>query len=141
MWNWNKPIKFAHLWKLANQSTLNKAHVVRRAYTMKFFFHRWLDFSFDSFLSTFHTWIHHESISEEKIFTWFLIKIFSSEIHFTNQRSIEKNQNNKADYKKKTRKLRKWIVTGGNFFIISRIINWVISQFLHINFKSESRTS
>ena len=33
------------------------------------------------------------------------------------------NQNNKADYKKKTRKLWKWIVIGGNFFIISRIIN------------------
>ena len=113
---------------------------------------------------------NHESISEEKIFTRFLIKIFSSEIHFTNQRSnlywkwrkwlmwgeherrnewkfknirmkkIEKNQNNKADYKKKTRKLWKWIVIGGNFFIISRIINWVTSQFLNINFKSGSRT-
>ena len=50
------------------------------------------------------------------------------------------NQNNKADYKKKTRKLWKWIVIGGNFFIISRIINWVTSQFLNINFKSGSRT-
>ena len=50
------------------------------------------------------------------------------------------NQNNKADYKKKTRKLWKWIVIGGNFFIISRIINWVPSQFLNINFKSGSRT-
>ena len=50
------------------------------------------------------------------------------------------NQNNKADYKKKTRKLWKWIVIGGNFFIISRIINWVTSQFLNINFKSRSRT-
>ena len=28
MWNWSKPIKFPHLWKLDNQSTLNKAHVV-----------------------------------------------------------------------------------------------------------------
>ena len=27
MWNLKKPIKFAHLWKLANQSTL-KAHVI-----------------------------------------------------------------------------------------------------------------
>ena len=27
----NKPIKFAHLWKLANQSTLNKAHVIKIA--------------------------------------------------------------------------------------------------------------
>ena len=108
---------------------------------------------------------NHESISEEKIFTRFLIKIFSSEIHFTNQRSNVywkwrkwlmwgehkrrnewkfknirmKNQNNKADHKKKTRKLWKWIVIGGNFFIISRI-NWVTSQFLNINFKWGSRT-
>ena len=28
MWNSSKPIKFAHLWKLASQSTLNKAHVI-----------------------------------------------------------------------------------------------------------------
>ena len=28
MWNSSKPIKFPHLWKLANQSTLNKAHVI-----------------------------------------------------------------------------------------------------------------
>ena len=28
IWNWSKPIKFPHLWKLANQSTLNKAHVI-----------------------------------------------------------------------------------------------------------------
>ena len=28
MWNSKKPIKFAHLQKLANQSTLNKAHVI-----------------------------------------------------------------------------------------------------------------
>ena len=27
MWNSSKPIKFPHLWKLANQSTLNKVHV------------------------------------------------------------------------------------------------------------------
>ena len=27
-WNSSKPIKFPHLWKLANQSTLNKAHVI-----------------------------------------------------------------------------------------------------------------
>ena len=109
---------------------------------------------------------NHESISEVKIFTRFLINFFSSEIHFTNQRSNlhwkwrkwlmwgehkrrnewkfknirMKNQNNKADHKKKTRKLWKWIVIGGNFFIISRIINWVTSQFLNINFKSGSRT-
>ena len=31
----------------------------------------------------------------------------------------EKNQSNKADYKKKTRKLWKWIVIRGNFFIIA----------------------
>ena len=28
VWNSSKPIKFPHLWKLANQSTLNKAHVI-----------------------------------------------------------------------------------------------------------------
>ena len=50
------------------------------------------------------------------------------------------NQNNKADYNKKTRKLWKWIIIGANFFNISRIINWVRSQFLNINFKSGSRT-
>ena len=103
------------------------------------------------------------------MFTWFLVKIFSSEIHFTNQRSNlywkwrkwlmwgeherrnewkfknirtkkKENQNKKADYKKKTRKLWKWIVIGGNFFIINRIINWVTSQFLNISFTSGSRT-
>ena len=51
----------------------------------------------------------------------------------------EKNQNKKAGYKKKTRKLWKWIVIGGIFFI-NKIINWVTSQFLNINFKSGSRT-
>ena len=66
---------------------------------MKFFFHRWLIFSFDSFLSTFNTCIQLRNVNEisqstimkvfqkEKIFTRFLIKIFSFEIHFTNQRS------------------------------------------------------
>ena len=34
----------------------------------------------------------------------------------------EKNQNKKAGYKKKTRKLWKWIVIGG-FFFINKIIN------------------
>ena len=28
MWHLSKPMKFAHLWKLANQSTLNKPHVI-----------------------------------------------------------------------------------------------------------------
>ena len=57
------------------------------------------------------------------------------------KRTYEKreNQSNKADYNKKTRKLQKWIIIGGNFFNISRIINWVMSQFLNINFKSGSR--
>ena len=35
----------------------------------------------------------------------------------------QKNQNNKANHKKKTRKLWKWIVIGGNFYVIGRIIN------------------
>ena len=39
------------------------------------------------------------------------------------EKQIVKNQNNKADFNKKTRKLWKWIIIGGNFFIISRIIN------------------
>ena len=111
---------------------------------------------------------NHERISDEKI-TRFLIKIFSSEIHFTNQRSTlywkkckwlmggehkrnewkfknihgnrkQKNQNNKANHKKETRKLWKWIVIEGNFFVVSRIINWGTSQFLNINFKSGSKT-
>ena len=51
----------------------------------------------------------------------------------------QRNQNNKADYNKKTRKLWKWIIIGVNF-IISRIINGVTSPFLNINFKSRSRT-
>ena len=38
-----------------------------------------------------------------------------------------------------TRTLWKWTVIGGNFFIISRIINCITSQFLNINFKSGSR--
>ena len=31
-------------------------------------------------------------------------------------KKIEKNQNNKADYRKKTKKLWKWKIIGGNFF-------------------------
>ena len=41
----------------------------------------------------------------------------------TYKKKIEKGQNNKEDYKKKTRKLWKCIVIGGNFFIISKMIN------------------
>ena len=52
----------------------------------------------------------------------------------------DKNQNNKTDYKKKTRKLWKWIVIGDNFFIINKIIKWVTSQFLNANFKSGPKT-
>ena len=50
------------------------------------------------------------------------------------------NQNNNSDYNRKTTKMWKRIVIGGIFFNISRIINWVTSQFLNINFKSRSRT-
>ena len=56
------------------------------------------------------------------------------------EKKTEKNQNSKADYKQQTRKLWKWIVVGGNFLIISRIINWVTCQSLNINFKGGSRT-
>ena len=38
MWNSSKPTKFPHLWKLANQSTLNEAHVleITKACTVAF---------------------------------------------------------------------------------------------------------
>ena len=32
-------------------------------------------------------------------------------------KKIEKNQNNKTAYKKKTRKLWKWVLIGGNFLL------------------------
>ena len=35
------------------------------------------------------------------------------------EKTIEKNQNNKTDYKKKTRKLWKRIVIGGIIFLLS----------------------
>ena len=41
--------------------------------------------------------------------------------------------------KRITKKLWKWTVIRGNFFIISRIINCITSQFLNINFKRGSR--
>ena len=78
---------------------IQKRFFLRWAYTMKFFFHRWLSFSFDSFLSTFNTYIQLRNVNEifqstimkvfqkKKTFTRFLIKIFSSEIHFMNKRS------------------------------------------------------
>ena len=53
--------------------------LLRRAYTMKFFFHRWLNFSFDSFLSTFNTlyscemWMKFFDLQSWK---YFRIKIF-----------------------------------------------------------------
>ena len=137
---------------------------------MKFFFHMWLNFSFDSFLSTFNTCMQLRNVNEifqssimkvfqKKNFYQIFDKIFSFEIHFTNQRSNlywkwrkwlcevntkeEMNGNLKHTYEKKTeknqkdrlikktRKLWKWIVIGGNFFIISKIITWVTSQFLN----------
>ena len=57
---------------------------------VKFFFRQ---FSFDICVYTVSkcernfSIYNHESISEEKLFTRFLIKVFSSEIHLTNQRS------------------------------------------------------
>ena len=76
-------------------------------------------------------------------------KLFLPEIHFTNQRSNlcwkwrkylmwgeherRMNENLKNTYEKKirvarqkTRKLWKWMVIGGNFFIISRILTYII---------------
>ena len=72
--------------------------MLRRAYTMKFFFHMWLNFSFDSFLSTFNTCMQLRNVNEifqssimkvfqKKNFYQIFDKIFSFEIHFTNQRS------------------------------------------------------
>ena len=45
-----------------------------RAYTMKFFFHRWLNFSFGSFLSTFNTSIQLANVNE--IFQSTVMKVF-----------------------------------------------------------------
>ena len=103
---------------------------------------------------------NHESISEENIFPRFLIKSFSfwSRFHESKIKSLlkmtqmanvrwtrkkkwmkilkhtygkktEKNQKDRLI--KKTRKLWKWIVIGGNLHIISKMINWVTSQFLN----------
>ena len=44
MWNSSKPIKFPHLWKLANQSTLNKAHMIEKTKACKFTFMKARDF-------------------------------------------------------------------------------------------------
>ena len=38
MWNSSEPIKFPHLWKLANQSRLNKAYVIELTKVFKVFF-------------------------------------------------------------------------------------------------------
>ena len=130
---------------------------------MKLFFHRWFSFSFDSFLSKFNTciyscemWMKFFNLQSWK---YFRRKIFYKNLYWKWRKWImwgeherrnewkfknismkrkHKNQNNKTNHEKKTRKFWKWIVIGGNFFIISRIINWVTSQFL--NFKSGSRT-
>ena len=41
---------------------------------MKFFFHKWLNFLFDSFLSTFNTCIQLQNVNE--IFQSIIIKVF-----------------------------------------------------------------
>ena len=38
MWNSSKPIKFSHIWKLTNQLTLNKGHVIEITETLKVVF-------------------------------------------------------------------------------------------------------
>ena len=48
--------------------------LLRRAYSMKFFFHRWLNLSFDSFLSTFNTCIQLPNVNE--IFQSTIMKVF-----------------------------------------------------------------
>ena len=47
---------------------------LRLAHTMKFCFHRWLNFSFDSFLSTFNTCIQLQNVNE--IFQSRIMKVF-----------------------------------------------------------------
>ena len=77
-----------------NEKKIRLLNSVRRAYTMKFFFHRWLKFSFDSFLSKFNSvyscemWMKFFNLQSWKCFRrkkFYQIfdKIFSSEIHFT----------------------------------------------------------
>ena len=41
-----------------------RLRILRRVQTMKFFFHRWLNFSFDSFLSTFSTRTQLRNVNE-----------------------------------------------------------------------------
>ena len=51
-----------------------KQNVLRRAYTMKLFFHGWLNFSFGSFLSIFNTCIQLRNVNE--IFQSMIMKLF-----------------------------------------------------------------
>ena len=48
--------------------------MLRRAYMMKFFFHRWLNFSFNSFFSTFNMCIQLRNVNE--IFQSTIMKVF-----------------------------------------------------------------
>ena len=143
---------------------------IMSAYAMKFFFHRWVNFSFDSFLSTFNMCLQMRNVNE--IFQSAIIKVFQKKkflpdfwwnfffwnTFFTNQRSNfywkwrkwlmwdEHERRNEWKFKnirikRKQRKIRITIqiikrklgriVIGGNFFIISKIINLVTSQFLN----------
>ena len=58
MWNSSKPIKFPHLWKLAIQLTLNKAHVIEVTKACKVAFMR----ARDSFV----VWYREERVNWEK---------------------------------------------------------------------------
>ena len=49
-------------------------YYLRWAYTMKFFFHRWLNFFFDSFFSTFDACIQLRNVNE--IFQSTIMKVF-----------------------------------------------------------------
>ena len=130
--------------------------LLRRAYTMKFFFHRWLNFSFDSFISTFNTCTQLRNVNEifqstiMKVFQkkkflpdfWLILFLLNYISRIKDQISIkndvnfqfgvntkeEMNEIQKHTYEKKrkknqrdrlikkTRKLLKWKVIGGNFF-------------------------
>ena len=60
-------------WLLLKNSCKDK-FILRRTYTMKLFLHRWLNFSFNSFLLTFKTCIQLWNVNE--IFQSTIIKVF-----------------------------------------------------------------
>ena len=78
---WYLPLKTNHVEHHIRRNSYQRCCVkkvfLRRAYAMKFFFHRWLNFSFDSFLSTFNTCIQLRNVNE--IFQSTIMKVFQKE--------------------------------------------------------------